>query len=249
MSDAQMGLVLKKLTFTGANAESAELNLTPGLNLIYGASNTGKSFTVKAIDFMLGGSRELPDIDERRAYERAWLTIHLPKSGDATLMRALVGGAFEFYSKQVTIPPENGENVRQLSARHDYSNTDNLSQFLLDELGFETKQIAIDANGKKRSLSFRDLARYCITDETAIQSEISPLESGQYPFVTAERSVFKLLVTGTDDSAIVPVLDRKTFKAATAGKLEVLDEMLAAIGEELAADFPMLNSYQPKVKS
>jgi len=35
MRGAQKGLVLKKLTFTGANAELAELNLTPGLNLIY----------------------------------------------------------------------------------------------------------------------------------------------------------------------------------------------------------------------
>jgi len=82
------------------------------------------------------------------------------------------------------------------------------------------------------------LARFCITDETAIQSEASPAESGQYQFATAERSVFKLLITGIDDSAIVPVVDRKSFRAATAGKLEVLDEMITAIDEELAADFP-----------
>jgi hypothetical protein len=238
MTDSRKGLTLNKLTFTGSSAVPVELNLSPGLNVLYGASNTGKSFTVKAIDFMLGSSRELPDIDERRPYERAWLAIHLPKSGNATLMRALAGGSFEFRAGHAAIPPSNGENVRQLSARHDHSSTDNLSQFLLEELGFVSRYIAVDANGKKRSLSFRDLSRFCITDETAIQSEASPAESGQYQFTTAERGVFKLLVTGNDDSAIVPVLDRKTFKAATAGKLEVLDEMIAAIGDELAADFP-----------
>ncbi len=60
--------------------------------------------------------------------------------------------------------------------------------------GFGSRFIAVDANGKKRSLSFRDLSRFCITDETAIQAELSPAESGQYPTVTAERSVFKLSI-------------------------------------------------------
>jgi hypothetical protein len=53
-----------------------------------------------------------------------------------------------------------------------------------------------------------------------------------------ERSVFKLLITGQDDSAIVSVVDRKTFNTTTTAKLEVIDEMIGAITEELAADFP-----------
>jgi hypothetical protein len=244
MTELRTGLTLKKLTFTGPDTASVGLNLTAGLNILYGASNTGKSFTVKVIDFMMGGSRELPDIEQRRPYERAWLTLNLPKSGDAVLARALAGGSFKIYSGDVGVPPTEGVNARQLSARHDHSKADNLSQFLLDELGLGDTQVAVDQNGKKRSLSFRDLARFCITDETAIQSEVSPVESGQYQFTTLERSVFKLLVTGIDDNAIVPVLDRKTFKSATAGKLEVLDEMIAAISEELAADFPNADDLQ-----
>jgi hypothetical protein len=118
------------------------------------------------------------------------------------------------------------------------ANTDNISQFLLDELGFAGKQVAVDANGKKRSLSFRDLSRFCIVDETAIQSEASPAESGQHVSQTLERSVFRLLITGQDDSAIVPVTDKRTFKTATTAKLEVVDELIAALTEELAADFP-----------
>jgi predicted nuclease with TOPRIM domain len=36
----------------------------------------------------------------------------------------------------------------------------------------------------------------------------------------------------------VPVVDPRTFRAATTGKLEVLDEMIAAIDEDLTADYP-----------
>lgn len=45
-----------------------------------------------------------------------------------------------------------------VSARHDSKNIDNLSNFLLEELGLSGKEIAKDASATKRSLSFRDLA-------------------------------------------------------------------------------------------
>jgi len=115
---------------------------------------------------------------------------------------------------------------------------DNISQLLLAELGLGGKQIAVDANGKKRSLSFRDLTKHCIVDETTIQSEGSPVESGQYTTITAERSVFKLLLTGVDDSAVVPIVDKRVFKTQTSAKLEVLDEMIAGLDERIAADYP-----------
>jgi hypothetical protein len=147
---------------------------------------------------MLGSAWPLPEIEERETYDRARLAVTLPRSGTMTFIRALAGGAFELSPGHVIVPIEAAAEVRQLSAKHDHTNTDNISQFLLEELAFGGKSIAVDVNGKKRSLSFRDLARFCIVDETAIQSETSPVESGQYQTTTAERSTFKLLLTGID---------------------------------------------------
>jgi hypothetical protein len=101
----------------------------------------------------------------------------------------------------------------------------------------------MDVNGRKRQLSFRDLVRYCLVDETAIQSEISPAESGQVISPTVEHSVFKLLLTGQDDSAIVTIQDRKSFKTATAAKVEIV-ELITRIDEELMADFPQADELQ-----
>jgi hypothetical protein len=230
------GIVLRRLTFTGQQADSADLQFGGGLNLLYGASNTGKSFALKSLDFMLGSSTPLPGIAERQPYERAWLVVNLPEYGTITLRRALAGGPFELFSGDIRAA--NGNNSIQLSARHDASNTDNLSQFILDKIGFIGREIVTDAHGKKRTLSFRDLSRYCIVDETAIQSETSPALSGQYQSGTAERSVFRLLISGSDDSAVVPVLNPRTFRLATTGKLEMLDEMIASLDEELTADYP-----------
>jgi hypothetical protein len=234
LSDSS-SIVLRRLTFTGQHAKLAELAFGPALYILYGASNTGKTFAVKSLAFMLGSSTPLPSFTEREPYDRAWLALDLPKYGTATLRRALAGGQFELFPGD--IQASNGQNAPRLSARHDSSNTNNLSQFLLEEIGFGAREIVTDVNGKKRSLSFRDLARYCIVDETSILGETSPAMSGQLQLGTAEKSVFRLVVTGNDDSAVVPVVDPRTFRAANAGKVEVLNDMIAAIEEDLTADY------------
>lgn len=233
----QHPMVIKGLSFTGPDRPLAEVDFNLGLNLLFGASNTGKSFMVKVLDFMLGSSRALPEISERDGYDRAWLSLTLPSQGDVTLMRSLAGGAFELHTGHVS-SIERGKNVRALSARHDRSNDENLSQLLLNELGFGNKYIAVDANGKKRSLSFRDIVRFCLVDETIIQSETSPVEAGQYTTVTAERSAFKLLLTGVDDSAVVPIVNKAVFQTQTNAKLEIIDEMIENLDAKLVADFP-----------
>jgi hypothetical protein len=230
------GITLRRITFTGHQAQPAELALARNLFILYGASNTGKSFALKSLDFMLGSSTPLPGITQRQPYDRAWLALDLPKYGTATLRRALAGGPFELFSGD--IESANGSNAPRLSARHDPSNINNLSQFLLEEIGLSGREIVTEMHGKKRSLSFRDLARYCIVDETAIQSETSPALSGQYQLSTAERSVFRLLLTGADDSAVVPVVNPRTFRLEQGGRLEVLDEMIAVLDEDLTADYP-----------
>lgn len=230
-------MVIKGLSFTGPDRPLADVDFHLGLNLLFGASNTGKSFMVKVLDFMLGSSRALPEISERDGYDRAWLSLTMPSQGDVTLMRPLAGGAFELHTGHVS-SVERGKNVRALSARHDRSNDDNLSQLLLNELGFGNKYIAVDANGKKRSLSFRDIVRFCLVDETIIQSETSPVEAGQYTTVTAERSAFKLLLTGVDDSAVVPIVNKALFQTQTNAKLEIIDEMIENLDAKLVADFP-----------
>lgn len=230
------GIVLKHLVFTGPSVLPARVDFGGALNLLYGASNTGKSFAVKALDFALGGSKTLPEIRERDGYDRVWLALTAGNE-DVTLARALAGGNFLLWPGHV-VEAVAGTTPRSLGAKHDSGNDDNVSQFLLAAIGLSNKLIAVDGNGKKRSLSFRDLARFSLVDETSIQSEEAPLQSGQAMLATAERSVFKLLLAGVDDSAIVEVIDRKTFKTSTTAKIEILDDMLLALQTELDNTFP-----------
>jgi hypothetical protein len=66
------------------------------------------------LDFVLGGSKALPDIRERVGYERAWLALTLPKSGDVMLMRALAGGSLELHHGHVTETKKGDKSRRRL---------------------------------------------------------------------------------------------------------------------------------------
>ena len=91
---ASKRFIMRKLAFTGPGVPAKELAFNEGLNLVWGASNAGKSFTVKALNFMTGAGSPLPNITERKGYDRCWLELDLPESGRVTLARALVGGGF-----------------------------------------------------------------------------------------------------------------------------------------------------------
>ncbi|MBZ4370221.1 hypothetical protein [Corallococcus sp. AS-1-6] len=230
-------LLLRHLSYTGPEKPPAKLHFSEGLNLLLGASNTGKSFTVKTVDFALGAGSELPDIEERVGYDRAWLGLNAPNLADSTLVRALAGGAIQLVAG-LSSGDEPVTELRRLAPNHDSDRDDNISQFLLALIGLTDRQLVIDANGAKKSLSFRDIARYCIVDETSMWSEASPIHSGQNTRKTLERSVFKLLLTGIDDRAITPIPDIKTQKTSTAAKIEVFDAMLAAIDVDLTENYP-----------
>jgi len=57
---------LRRIAFSGPK-RIAEMTFSNGVNVICGASDTGKSFLAESIDFMLGGA-ELRDIPERTPF-------------------------------------------------------------------------------------------------------------------------------------------------------------------------------------
>jgi hypothetical protein len=58
----------EELKFAGKNDKAASRVFATGLSLVDGASNTGKSFALKSLDFMLDGGTQLPLITEREPY-------------------------------------------------------------------------------------------------------------------------------------------------------------------------------------
>lgn len=218
-------LQLRRIAYTGP-AKQAEHSFRSGVNVICGASDTGKSFLAESIDFMLGGS-DLRDIPERTPYGEIQLDLEVDNSEEWRFFRSTAGGHFR--ARNLTEDPGQ-ETV--LKRQHGHAKTDNLSGFLLDKIGLSGKRILRSMrNETTQSLSFRNLARLIIVQEGEIQQTGSPFWGGQYTLKTAELAAIKLLLTGVDDSNIVST---EHVTQDRTKQVELLDELLADIESELS---------------
>lgn len=232
------GVRLRHLAFTGPDTEPANVQFAEGLNIIYGASNTGKSFTAKSIQFMLGAAATLPKTEEIAAYDSVWLGLTLAEGRNITLFRSSRGGHFKLYEGLHYSQPD--EKGTALQGSHDGRRTDTVSHALLEAIGLAGKVVVTDANAAKENLSIRLLAPYAIVSEEDIIAERSPiLYSGQPTRRTFERNLFKLLLTGIDDTTAVTVRKPSERKVAKEAKLELIDEMIAHIDAELGDEPPL----------
>jgi hypothetical protein len=227
--------ILRRLAFTGASKTSRDLLFVDGVNVVWGASNAGKSFTVKALDYMCGAGSTLPDIRERQGYETCWLELDLPVSGRTTLARSLTGGGFKFFSGTID-DAQGGIPIRTLAAAH--SQPESLSSFLLAELGVSNKLIAKNLQGETNPFTFRHFAVYVFTEETPMMAEWSPIQIARQSGDTFDKNVLKFILTGIDDSAVVATKSPGDQRTANAGKIEIVEELVEAAVEELKRLFP-----------
>ncbi|MDB4949377.1 MAG: putative phage protein [Gemmatimonadetes bacterium] len=226
------GIILRYLAYFGPERTPADLSFEPGLNVICGASETGKTFVVESIDFMLGQGAPVRDIPERHGYDRVRLALQSDDGRQLTLDRSVEGGEFRAYEELLerALPEAAPKTLRW---RHNASHRDTLSHVLLSFAGLPSKVLRRNLAGATRSLSFRDMARLCVVNEEEIQGRGSPFLSGQYTTATSEYAAFKLLLTGVDDSALVGAETLPGRREQDAGKIELLDHMIDDLEAEL----------------
>ncbi|MCF8210743.1 MAG: hypothetical protein K9K38_15280, partial [Rhodoferax sp.] len=226
MTTAVPGFQLRSLSFFGPQKSPATVKFGAGLNVIYGSSNTGKSFFVEAIDFMLGGKIPLRDIPERVGYDLILLGIETLDGAFFTLWRSMDGGGFRLYEGLHDSPPAIDLPHKQLGEQHSDRNDGNLSSFLLGLCGLGGKRIRKNSRNETNSLSFRNIARLMIVNETEITQQSSPLFDGNPIANTPNLATFKLLLTGTDDSSLVASNKREPEELSRDAQLQLLDQLL-----------------------
>jgi predicted nuclease with TOPRIM domain len=223
---------LREIAFTSKIKPKAMLNFKPGVNVICGASDTGKSFLIEVIDFILGGSDPLRDIPERIDYDQINIVIIERNNSTYTLGRNVDGGGFKLYNGYIF--DENFKNEPKiLKEKHSHGKNDSLSGWLLEKIGLFDRRIRKNKQGETKSLSFRDLARLVIVDEKEIIRSTSPFFSGQFITKTAEYSTLKLLLTGIDDSSLVPSGDAIRRNVGIVAKLELIEQWIVDLRNQI----------------
>jgi len=199
-------LRINRLSYLGPNKPAVQVELKPGLNIICGSSETGKSFIVETIDFMLGGGSELRQLPERAGYDRAVMQITLSNDQKFTFQRSLDGGGFLW---RVGLHDQLEKTDEVLKPTHNSDRDDNLSQRILSLLGWGGHRLRKDAQATTVSFTVRHLAYLSIVNETRIFDTASPVLSENKVNNTIEKSAFKFVLTGVDDSALVAVREAR----------------------------------------
>ncbi len=226
-------LRLEHLTFVGDGLEPAGIEFAEGLTLIYGGSNAGKSYSLKVIDFMLGGKP--PDILKNHGseYTKVLLGLTLGNGQQVTLERARKGGGFKVYeglAKDGKLADRTGV---VLSADHGKGKTGSVSELLLESIGIKNARIASTEAAQLVPFSIRHFMPYVAVDEDRMFSEDSPTIVSPKNGPTLNKNVFRFILTGQDDGDVIEVPNEKAIKASNNGKVELLDEMIGEIDREL----------------
>lgn len=225
-------LVLTHLTFIGTNVEPASVEFGPQLTLVRGPSDTGKSFIVDALDFMMGASA-LKEIPERAGYSVVLLGLELPDGDRVTLARSVSGGSFSLFLSDIRQGPLPVAD-ETLTPRHSPNSDSNISRYLLKQVDLDDKRVRKNARGETDTLSFRNIAHLCVVDETQMQSETPPALTGNYVSKTKEISVLKLILQAEDDSTVVAVPSAQETARVSGAKIEVIDRLIAEVEAKLS---------------
>jgi len=211
---------------TKKDAAPASIDLKPGLNVITGPSDTGKSFIAECINFVLGSSKELREISQGAGYSQAFLEIETFDGRIYTLERSKIGGDIKLYNV-----PQNDITAyipsRILAEKHSPGNPNCLSVFLLTLCQLEGKRLLLNVRNETRETSFRDMVRLLLIEEDQIIKKESPIwSSGQRTERTMESSLFRTLITGVDFSGLIANKKPVVIKAEREGKLGLLSDMI-----------------------
>ena len=157
------GFFIKRLELSGSAVETKSIQFKKGLNVIFGSSDTGKTFIFQCINYMLGGSTPPKPIPESENYNLVGLVIETYEGKEYKLERSLQGGDFNLYDSLT-------EDERVLAVSNQ-SKSETISSFLLNVCNINGKKIRRNKQGKIQNLYFQNLKKYFAVDEVEIVTE------------------------------------------------------------------------------
>lgn len=224
VDSTRRGFELRELRLCGPGQVAGNLVFASGLNVIEGASDTGKSYALSCIDFVMGAGTLPEEIPQARPYNVAYLCIEAADGQFYTLKRALVGGKIGLF--RGPLDDALGANAEWGVLGETTNAKESVSGFLLGLCGLDGRRVRKNDIGTIQEASFRVLSKALLVDEVRIIAKRSPLYGSQNTGNTAAASTIRMLLTGVDDSAIVQPEDPKTSAGRLAGRKEAIEGLL-----------------------
>lgn len=201
---AHRGFELRELRLCGPGQVAGSLSFESGLNVIEGASDTGKSYALSCIDFVMGAGTPPEEIPQARPYDVAYLSIEAADGQFYTLKRALVGGKIGLF--RGPIGHAVGADIEWEVLGETTNAKESVSGFLLGLCGLDGRRVRKDDSGTTQEASFRVLSKALIVDEVRIIAKRSPLYGSQNTSNTAAASTIRMLLTVAFDEKTADIV-------------------------------------------
>ena len=184
---------IERVTAKGAGKEDSVVELKPGLNIIQGRSNTGKTCIIKCIDYCLGSKRK--PFDDSLGYDTIELLLHASQ-GTIQISRTFGKNQVQVIT---TIPGyENGTYDLVPNAKKKEP-LPILSDLLLAAIGIEgAHQIIKNKLFERKRLTWRTFVHLLLFHVADIAKETSIIEPEQGTEKTAFYSALLFLLFGND---------------------------------------------------
>ena len=222
------GFYIKELRVTGARKKNASVLFRPGLNVISGASDTGKSYVFACLEYMLGREEDPKTITESAGYTDIFLEIAYFNSNESICIHRKIGEK-NVHLKHCSISQyfTSRELMSTLPVKHSPKNQATLSGFLLNMCGLNDIKLKTNKENNKESLTFSDLRKFTCIHEERIITEKQPFYYDlSFPKPTKFQSFLKFFLTGNDDSNLVQKEKKEIVETRLKSKIELLKDQL-----------------------
>ncbi|QQU04772.1 hypothetical protein [Myroides odoratus] len=215
------GYIFKELRITGQNKKDAVITFKPGLNVISGPSDTGKTFIFDCIDYMLGSSKKLRNIPKLKGYTNIFLEIESNNQTYTIESKITNNNTYKLYHSKISKLNTEPEILKRKFVAN---SNNNISSFLLNLNEIGNKKIRKNDKGDTVNLSYRNVVKLALINEERIITKESPISS-HYTKNTEESNILRFFLTGIDDSNIVKKISTEETQKRK-GKIDLLNEFI-----------------------
>lgn len=219
--------MIKKLRVSGAGKIDGIVEFTDGLNLIQGRSNTGKTWILRCIHFLIGADRR--PYTPATGYTDVEGVFLTDRYGEITISRKLDENTVTVTSDCEEV--ENGD----YATSYQQSGTRFLNDLWMKILGLdETIEVPKSAHYARERMSWRNVAGVFFVDEDEISSSSSIIIKDNRYEETPLLASLLFLLTGDYKKGIPEILNPKQASARKQGILEYIEERTIALREQKA---------------
>jgi hypothetical protein len=240
-------MIIRKIEVRGEGKPTASIELDKGLNVIAGASDTGKSYITECLQFIFGAKEPPKNIGQATGYTHLDVVFEEEDNVKFKLSREL-----KISADIVCVENKDGGELATVY-KPTHKGNPNLSDFFLSKFSLDNLTLAKGLESMNHaSLTLRVFEKLLLADEERIISKSSPIGSGQNTEKTQELSFLKTVLTGNDDAEIKLAKKSKESKESISKKkdnLEAFLERFFPVSEDQEQNLDSLDEVLEKLES